>query len=298
MISAENSVRDAYLTILGRQADPVGLAEYIRLLSNKEIDEAELRSLLISSNEYRSRYACHPQGRQWINDLVAYNTNRIVQTGPFSGMVLADLSSRGDGDLSPKLLGTYEQDIHPYIQDFCSRNYHAILDVGCAEGYYAVGLARLFTKTCVLAFDIDQEALEITRQSASQNGCLDQITTAGICDPETLRSAFNRFGRTLTVVDCEGYEKELFSDPDTIALSSMSDLIIECHDLWDRSITPNLVQSFSKTHKVSIVYAGARNPNIFPFLRHITDWDRWLAVWERREGLMNWLVCESRLGAG
>ena len=44
-------------------------------------------------------------------------TNNKVQNGPFKGMILPDITSWGDGDRAPKLLGTYEADLFPGLTE-------------------------------------------------------------------------------------------------------------------------------------------------------------------------------------
>ena len=66
-----------------------------------------------------------------------------VQMGPFAGMEF--LSNVLEGCYIPKLLGTYEMELHPtWIRLRQLRKYRTIIDIGAAEGYYAVGLALMF----------------------------------------------------------------------------------------------------------------------------------------------------------
>src|SRR5229473_2239235 len=64
-----------------------------------------------------------------------------VLNGPFQGMMLA--SGSAEGCYVPKLLGCYEAELHPYVAEAAQRGYEAIINVGTAEGYYAIGMARL-----------------------------------------------------------------------------------------------------------------------------------------------------------
>jgi hypothetical protein len=59
----------------------------------------------------------------------------IVQSGPFKGMEILPESSWADGDRLPKLLGSYESELHRWISQIPTRHYDTILDIGCAEGY-------------------------------------------------------------------------------------------------------------------------------------------------------------------
>ena len=66
-------------------------------------------------------------------------TNRVVQAGPFQGMRYI---GRAFGSVYfPKLLGIYEREIYPYIDRVIPEGHDLLVDIGVAEGYFAVGLA-------------------------------------------------------------------------------------------------------------------------------------------------------------
>jgi len=299
MNEIEEGIRAAYRWILGREADEGGLRDYTHAVRSGQITLDGLREVFLGCPEFwQHRSARGVEERKAINQRVIDATGLVVQSGPFKGMKMVDLSTRGDGDIAPKLLGTYEAELHPALIAFAQHRYDAIVDVGCAEGYYSVGAALLFPGTPVLAYDIDKGALEILAELARANGCQDQMIAGDFCDPATLREVAGRYPRSLVIADCEGYEKELFADPETNTALAGSDLIIECHDLWDAEITPSIRAALADTHDISIAMACGRNPNIFEFLADLSDWDRWRAVWERRGSRMHWLICEGKEGRG
>jgi hypothetical protein len=84
-------------------------------------------------------------------------TQNIVSGGPFDGMRLPDIDSWGQ-DRGSKLLSFYEQELHPTIREIIDWGPDKIINVGCAEGYYAVGLARLSPNALVVAYDTDETA--------------------------------------------------------------------------------------------------------------------------------------------
>jgi hypothetical protein len=100
-------------------------------------------------------------------------------------------------------------------------------------------------------------------------------------------------GRVLLFVDCEGAELALLN-PAGLPELRTCDIVIECHDFIDRSITATLTQRFSNSHKVENIIEGPRDPNRFKCLRHLGSADRWLAMDEGRPETMNWLVCWSQ----
>ena len=83
----------------------------------------------------------------------------IVASGPFAGMKY--LSESVCSALIPKLVGSYEAELHSIITQALGEGYTTVIDVGCAEGYYANGFALRLPTTPVYAFDIDVQARKL-----------------------------------------------------------------------------------------------------------------------------------------
>ncbi|WP_181707746.1 methyltransferase [Chthonobacter rhizosphaerae] len=228
------------------------------------------------------------------DELIRARTRMTVYDGPFRGMRLLDAVSWGAGDLGPKLLGTYEREVQETIADLARNRYDAVVDIGCAEGYFAVGCARLFPDTPVHGYDTNPQAVRILALAAEANGVADRVHAHGLCDPAELARLAGLHPRLLVISDCEGYEKTLFTHPPTVEALKHADLIIECHDFLDPTITGNLMAHLQFTHTLSVLTSGPRNPNAFPFLAHVSDGVRWAAVQEGRPCAMHWLVCRAR----
>lgn len=216
-----------------------------------------------------------------------------VLSGPFAGMILPRQASWGDGDRGPKLLGCYEAELHPVIEAWRSDAFSAIVNIGCAEGYYAVGLARLFPTLPVFAFDIDANAQAVCREAGVENGVSDRLSVAGRCDPATLQTLLADEVHPLLVVDCEGYELDLIVPAEIAALARCS-LIIEVHDFIDRSIGKTLLNRLTPTHELAAIMEGGRNPNAFPALHGLPNLERWLMVDEGRPETMSWIIARPR----
>src|SRR4051794_14124388 len=56
-----------------------------------------------------------PARRKELQDQIIRLTSNIVTSGPFVGVQFPDLASWSDGDFGSKLLGSYEQELHPII---------------------------------------------------------------------------------------------------------------------------------------------------------------------------------------
>jgi len=214
----------------------------------------------------------------------------VVKNGPFRGLKYLPESS--DGSLLPKLLGTYEAALHPALAAVLQRGYDNIINVGSAEGYYAVGLARCLPGVRVIAFDTDPRAREMCAKLADLNGVSDQITILGECNPEVLASVIGN--RSLIVSDCEGYEAELL-DPHLVKGLDRCDLIVELHPLKN-STSPDLFETRFKQSHQSVLVRG-KGEGQYQELKAFKWFDRRLATYEERAGFAGlWAVLTP--GAG
>ena len=213
-----------------------------------------------------------------------------VQSGPFAGMTLG---ANPDGALLPKLLGCYESELHAVISDIAAASPDLVVNIGCGEGYYAVGMARLVPKAFVHAFDSNPESQDLCRQAVVSNDVTSRVSVSGQCTPALLDAILPR-GRTPVVIcDCAGYEKELI-DPRRVAALRSATLLIECHDFIDPTITQTLAGRLDATHDLIGIRESARDPNAIDLLQNWNSLDRWLAVCEYRPCVMHWLAARPK----
>ena len=64
--------------------------------------------------------------------------------GPFAGMTLTP--SAEQQHVGPYLLGTYEMELHDWVEQCLRGSYQQIVVIGSSFSYYAVGLARHFRR--------------------------------------------------------------------------------------------------------------------------------------------------------
>lgn len=163
--------------------------------------------------------------RNFLQDwLMHYSRGRIL-AGPFKGMRYGWASV--GSVLTPKILGTYERETAPFMEKILSSAYDSIIVVGCAEGYYAVGLARALPNARVHAFDIEKKAQTFTRLAARLNHVADRVHVGAECDFATFERLHQ--GRTLVVCDIEGAELQLLN-PERAPSLLRSDILVEIHD--------------------------------------------------------------------
>lgn len=213
----------------------------------------------------------------------------VVKNGPFQGMRYPSANSAGSA-LLPKLLGSYEAELNGLLAQIVNADYAEILDIGCAEGYYAVGLAMKCPNVRVHAYDVNPKARAMCESMAKLNGTLDRLVLGGWCDESTLIN-FPFRGRALIISDCEGYEKQLFTPKVAKALIN-HDILIEVHDLIDFTISSSLRKAFEATHDILVIQSvdDVKKVNTYSFkeLEGYSLRERWWIMRETRGAQMEW----------
>jgi precorrin-6B methylase 2 len=171
-----------------------------------------------------------------------------VLNGPFRGMGYIGESSCSQ--LLPKILGSYEEPIQPWIMEVIhSQKYTNIIDIGCAEGYYAVGFAKTLPNCQIIAYDRDKKALEQAALLAKING-VTNIKYFEKCTHEELNNRVTN--KTLVFCDIEGAEDELLQ-PDKAKALINADIIVETHDCFNPGVSDRIVERFHSTHNIVCV---------------------------------------------
>lgn len=226
------------------------------------------------------------QRREELMPLIYERTNGQVYQGPFTGMIIKQRYSWGDGDTASKLLGIYECELHPVIETELSVNHDLILNLGCAEGYYGLGMAlRLPSVLCAL-FDISETAINICRENANINN-IHNVHFNKDCSPENIRSYLSKYSNPFVIMDIEGHERILL-DYDVIPELSKCSVLIESHDCIIPGTTQLITERFKDTHEVKIISQGNKNPYI-EILNDLCDADKMLLCCEYRPSTMYWI---------
>jgi precorrin-6B methylase 2 len=215
----------------------------------------------------------------------------VIWSGPFKDMTY--VSGATEGALLPRLLGSYEGELHPHLVAFAAEKLDCVIDVGCAEGYYAVGLARLMPETTIYAHDIDPNAQAACAELAEKNGVSERVIVGGVFQPQNFEAFAGR--RTLVMVDAEGAEVDILQPALSPALAGLN-IIVETHDIYREGALATITERFAATHEIVRVdqrYAAFEPPDWFQHLPHL---DRLLAVWEWRAAPTPWLVMRPKAG--
>ena len=226
-----------------------------------------------------------------IQNTVIQNSGLTVHQGPLTGLVFVKQSS--EGCHVAKLIGCYEQPLHSHIRAAIEENYESIINIGCAEGYYAVGMARKLNETRTYAYDISESAQQTCLQLAKENGVTDRVQVGAVFNHHD----FQKFSgsRTLLFCDIEGAESELLDPSLAPELKSM-DIIVEAHEVERPGIVKLLSSRFEGSHSINLVEDDGHRyldqmPTWFMNLSHL---DQLLAVWEWRSGPTPWLVMKTK----
>jgi hypothetical protein len=219
----------------------------------------------------------------------------LVQSGPFAGMQYPTARAAGSAML-PKLLGTYEDELHSILEEVVKQNYERVFDIGAAEGYYAVGLAMRMPNSQVFAFDTNTYAIDLCRSMARRNGVEGQIFLGLKCTSQILRDLVDG-KRCLIFSDCEGFELDLFDETCVRSLWN-SDVIIETHDFLIANACSTLLQRFSSSHHATIVRStpaeSKSGSSACAILSDTTESLKKRLLCEGRPCIMTWLFLRSR----
>jgi precorrin-6B methylase 2 len=205
------------------------------------------------------------------------------------------------GSITPKWLGSYEAELHPIIARIVEHSYNTIIDVGCAEGYYAVGLARAIAGAKIYAFDIDFISRAQIRRLATLNNVRDRLQIHAACNHSDLDTLSR--GETLVVCDTEGFEAQLLN-PDIALSLRHDDILVEVHETSDSSSqVDHLLRSrFAESHRIERVVATNRDSwmeqNGRDFSPTISQEDLREATEENRTAGWVWLWMEAKTKKG
>jgi precorrin-6B methylase 2 len=239
-------------------------------------DIEELNEVLRRLGRWRSRLLA--------NTFVARQGTTVLH-GPFAGMDFLDDAT--EGALIPKLLGVYESELHPHLRAIAEAGLDVVIDVGCAEGYYAVGLARMLPHVVVHAHDIDVAARRLCAELAAKNGVADRVLIGGEFKPQDFQGFAGR--SALVIVDTEGAEVDILQPALGPALAQMS-IIVETHDVYREGALALIAERFAATHRIVRVDQQQKVFEPPPWLQELSQLDQLLAVWEWRLQPTPWLV--------
>lgn len=218
-----------------------------------------------------------------------------IRNGVFAGMRIDEHTSWGQ-DRYSTIAGQYEMELHPILQRASELSYECYIDIGCANGLYAVGLAHIDRAAAVYAYDIDPAARVATGRNAALNGVDARVRIGAAADRATLAQVIGRHEQTLVISDIEGGELDLV-EPFGCPALLRADWLIELHNDIPAAIT-TFSRRFGTTHSVYVVSRSSRSPFADDCVEFDFEDEAWIAVSEGRGfAPQNWLfaVCNARM---
>lgn len=222
----------------------------------------------------RSRRMMERQARELRLDDIARRvsaaTNARVAKGPFKGMRL-DYEAL-PVQSSPKFLGTYEQELHDAVERCIALAPASVLNVGSAEGYYAVGFAMRLPQATIHVADADPKAVKATMHNARLNRVEDRCIPVGIVRSGSLASYLSP--GSLIVMDCEGAEFALLN-PEKDPILSQCHILVEVHPEFG---SPEEIASRFPAHAIEQIEPKPRTHAdipIEPAAAYFTASDEW-----------------------
>ena len=192
--------------------------------------------------------------------------NHKVAYGPFKGLSLPKKLWWGD-DRITQTLGIYEEHVLSQLIENSQQGATKLIDVGAADGYFAIGLifSKIYQKS--IAFEISQEGQNRILENAKRNQCEDRIEIHGEATLESLTAALSGPQKSTVLIDIEGSEYDLLNDDVLEALSS-SFIICELHhNLINNGLAreQDLLKRASKYFETRLIKRETYNPNTYHF---------------------------------
>jgi hypothetical protein len=203
---------------------------------------------------------------------------RVAQ-GPFAGMGYLPLGSSRVG--LPMLLGTYELEIYPAIEELCRSGCDLIVDIGAAEGYYAVGMAIRNPGVPLTCFEMDPSVRFYLRRFARFNGMSERLRIEGECTTAGLDAALAGAERAAVICDCEGAEDVLL-DPGRVPNLRRALILVETHESMAVGVEEHLIGRFTPTHEIEAIRSRPRTRDDLPDGCDLTEEEAELAMDEHR----------------
>ncbi len=261
----------------------------IRIFLKKLLPASLFSMVSLTWRYFSARFIdVHGIVEKYTADFIAHHP-KIVQGGPFKNMQYVD-SAIGSNYVH-KLIGSYEAVLHPYIKQISTQDFDTILDIGSAEGYYVIGLGRMFPNAKLIGFELEEAGRKLTQEMYVKNSLTNVINLHGEATARNIKPFVT--DKTLLVCDCEGAELDILDPDQCLELLLVKYAIIELHDDFRPGIKEKLTQRFEATHRVVIVSFKMANPDDYPYLASMKNkTEQYELLRERGIQDQEWMILE------
>ncbi len=196
----------------------------------------------------------------------------------------------------PQILGSYEEHIIHLLKEFSGDRYSQFIDIGAADGFFAVGVVRSQIYSNSIAFEISEKGRETIKRCAKLNNVSTDVEVKGLADLESLHEAVSNKS-SVVMIDIEGGEYDLLSG-EVLAVLKECCVICELHP-W---LIPDgdqkqekLINACENLFETRVIRRNSYDPNKIARLNCYSDEQRLLAMGEGRHRNMNWLVLTPKV---
>lgn len=238
--------------------------------------------------------------KDYLNKKIIKISNSKVMSGKYKSTHLENKSHWSKFDYATKLLGLYEEQIQNLIVDIQKKNnLKSLINIGCGDGYHALGLVKnkFFNKS--ICYEISLEARNILEANVKKNNLYDKFIIRKEANIDQIKKDLQKLKseETLFLIDIEGNEFTLLKD-ENLNFLKKSFLIIEDHNflIKDNELKEKFYSSLHKYFNVKFIENGTRNPFIIQndFLDQLNDDSRFLLLSEGRSQKMGWIFLSPK----
>lgn len=198
------------------------------------------------------------------SDILIKKYGYEVLNGPFKDMHY--ISQAVGSSYITKLIGCYEEPLHPFIEGIKKDAFDTIIDIGTAEGYYLIGLGRFFPDTNLIGYDVNPKALDLVKKLARANNLKNKLHLDSECTHEKLNEQITE--NTLLICDAEGFEKTILNPDLAPNLLRVKTMVIEMHDHKMPGVKQALTQAFKDSHSMEFVHLVQATASNYSFLQN------------------------------
>ncbi len=190
-------------------------------------------------------------------------TSLRIAGGPFRGVHYAERAVWGA--YVPKLTGTYERELHHAVEELIAAKPRTLVDIGGAEGYYAIGLLSRLPDARMVVYEQLAEGRAAISQLANKNAVVSRLDLRETCTPAAITQLAASTPIDGLIIDVEGAEWDLLT-PEVIASLRNARLLIETHDFNRAGVTEHLSRLIEPSHHVTRLEQQPRSAGEFPWL--------------------------------
>ena len=194
------------------------------------------------------------------------------------------------------ILGLYEKEIIEILLN-TSKERSVFIDIGAADGYYAVSSVKNYFFNRSYCFEIEQKGRSVIRQNSILNGVAEKVIIFGEANRKSLLKIPKAdISNSVVLIDIEGFEFD-FLDTNILNILKESICIIELHDWFfedGKKRLEELRKRASKNFKISEFKLRSRDTSNIKELDLYSDNERWIICSEGRPRSMTWLRLDPK----